>query len=62
MAHDISSYSLTALSKAFKDSLNKSSSIVTLSYIGAERVVQNYNIMGVAKASLECSVNILLTH
>ena len=59
MAHDISSYSLTALSKAFKDSLNTSSSIVTLSYIGAERVVQNYNIMGVAKASLECSVKYL---
>jgi enoyl-[acyl-carrier protein] reductase I len=59
MAHDISSYSLTAISKAFKDSLNKSSSIVTLSYIGAERVVQNYNIMGVAKASLECSVKYL---
>jgi len=59
MAHDISSYSLTALSKAFKDNLNRSSSIITLSYIGAERVVQNYNIMGLAKASLECSVKYL---
>ena len=59
MAHDISSYSLTALTKAFKDNLNKSSSIITLSYIGAERVVQNYNIMGLAKASLECSVKYL---
>ena len=59
MAHDISSYSLTALAKAFKDNLNRSSSIITLSYIGAERVVQNYNIMGLAKASLECSVKYL---
>ena len=59
IAHDISSYSLTALAKAFKDNLNKSSSIITLSYIGAERVVQNYNIMGLAKASLECSVKYL---
>ena len=59
MAHDISSYSLTALTKAFKDNLNRSSSIITLSYIGAERVVQNYNIMGLAKASLECSVKYL---
>ena len=59
MAHDISSYSLTALAKAFKNNLNRSSSIITLSYIGAERVVQNYNIMGLAKASLECSVKYL---
>ncbi len=59
VAHDISSYSLTALAKAFKDNLNRSSSIITLSYIGAERVVQNYNIMGLAKASLECSVKYL---
>ena len=59
MAHDVSTYSLTALAKAFKDNLNRSSSIITLSYIGAERVVQNYNIMGLAKASLECSVKYL---
>ena len=59
MAHDISSYTLTALAKAFRDNLNKSSSIITLSYIGAERVIQNYNIMGLAKASLECSVKYL---
>ena len=55
-AHDISSYSLTALCKAFENNLNDSSSIVTLSYIGAQKVVQNYNIMGLAKASLETSV------
>ncbi len=38
MAHDISSYSLTALAKAFKDNLNKSASLITLSYIGAEKL------------------------
>jgi len=55
-AHDISSYSLTALCKAFEKNLNESASIITLSYIGAQKVVQNYNIMGLAKASLEASV------
>lgn len=59
VAHDISAYSLTALCKIFKDSLNESSSVVTLSYIGAQRVVQNYNVMGIAKASLESSVKYL---
>jgi enoyl-[acyl-carrier protein] reductase I len=59
MAHDISSYTLTALAKAFRDNLNRSSSIITLSYIGSERVIQNYNVMGLAKASLECSVKYL---
>ena len=58
-AHDISSYSLTALCKAFENNLNESSSIITLSYIGAQKVVQNYNIMGLAKASLETSVRYL---
>ena len=53
LAHDISSYSFTALAKAFKDDLNEAASLVTLSYIGSNRVVQNYNVMGVAKASLE---------
>ena len=56
LAHDISSYSFTALAKAFKDSLNEAASLVTLSYIGSNKVVQNYNVMGVAKASLESSV------
>ena len=56
VAHDVSSYSFTALAKSFKDNLNESSSLVTLSYIGSQRVVQNYNLMGVAKASLETSV------
>lgn len=56
VAHDVSSYSFTALAKAFRDNLNDSASLVTLSYIGSNKVVQNYNIMGVAKASLESSV------
>ncbi|MEC8077767.1 MAG: enoyl-ACP reductase [Pseudomonadota bacterium] len=56
VAHDVSAYSFTALAKSFKDNLNESSSLVTLSYIGSRRVVQNYNLMGVAKASLETSV------
>ena len=56
VAHDVSAYSFTALAKSFKDNLNESSSLVTLSYIGSRRVVQNYNLMGVAKASLESSV------
>ena len=56
LAHDISSYSFTALAKAFKDDLNQAASLVTLSYIGSNKVVQNYNVMGVAKASLESSV------
>ena len=56
VAHDVSAYSFPALAKSFKDNLNESSSLVTLSYIGSRRVVQNYNLMGVAKASLETSV------
>lgn len=55
-AHDISSYSFTALAKAFRDNLNEAASLVTLSYIGSNKVIQNYNVMGVAKASLESSV------
>ena len=47
---------LLPLLKVFKDCLNDSASLVTLSYIGSKKVVQNYNLMGVAKASLESSV------
>ena len=56
IAHDISSYSFTALAKFFKDYLNNNASLITLSYIGSQKVVENYNLMGVAKASLESSV------
>ncbi|MGM0844334.1 MAG: enoyl-ACP reductase FabI [Bacillota bacterium] len=59
LAHNISSYSLTAVAKEAKDLMSEGGSIVTLTYIGGERVLENYNIMGVAKASLEASVKYL---
>src|SRR5687768_7156536 len=58
-AHDISSYSFAALAKAAVPLLQKNSSLVTLTYLGSERVVPNYNTMGLAKASLEASVRYL---
>jgi enoyl-[acyl-carrier protein] reductase I len=59
IAHDISAYSLIALSKAALPLMNAGGSIITLSYYGAEKVVPNYNVMGVAKASLEAAVRYL---
>ena len=59
IAHDVSVYTFTALAKAFRDDLNEKASLITLSYIGANKVVQNYNVMGIAKASLESSVKYL---
>ena len=59
LAHDISAYSLVAVSKAVKPLLAEGGSILTLTYLGGERVVKNYNIMGVAKASLDASVKYL---
>ncbi|MBN1516978.1 enoyl-ACP reductase [Candidatus Sumerlaeota bacterium] len=59
VAHDISAYSLTAVVQAAGDRLKKQSSVVTMSYLGAERVVPNYNVMGVAKSALESSVRYL---
>jgi len=58
IAHDISSYSFVALAKAARQAgmLHEGSSLLTLSYLGAERVLQNYNVMGLAKASLESNV------
>ncbi|HUQ75969.1 MAG TPA: enoyl-ACP reductase FabI [Burkholderiales bacterium] len=55
-AHDISSYSFPALAKAARPMLSKNASLLTLTYLGAERVVPNYNTMGLAKASLEAAV------
>ncbi len=55
-AHDISSYSFAALARAALPLLQKNASLVTLTYLGAERVVPNYNTMGLAKASLEAAV------
>lgn len=58
-AMDISVYSFTAIARQFLPILNEGSSLLTLSYYGAEKVVYNYNIMGVAKAALEASVKYL---
>jgi enoyl-[acyl-carrier protein] reductase I len=55
-AHDISSYSFPALAKAALPMLSKNAALLTLTYLGAERVVPNYNTMGLAKASLEAAV------
>jgi enoyl-[acyl-carrier protein] reductase I len=60
IAHEVSAYSLTAVAKrALPLMEGRHGSIVTLSYIGSERVVQNYNVMGIAKAALEASVRYL---
>ncbi|MEZ5355326.1 MAG: enoyl-ACP reductase [Bryobacteraceae bacterium] len=59
LAHDVSAYSLVALSRALAPLMANGGSIVTLSYLGAVRVVQNYNVMGVAKAALESCVRYL---
>jgi enoyl-[acyl-carrier protein] reductase I len=62
MAHDISSYSLTALARAslpFMQGQGRTGSIVTLSYLGAVRSIPSYNVMGLAKASLEANVRFL---
>ncbi len=59
LAHNISSYSLTAVAKEAKELMTDGGSIVTLTYLGGERVMQNYNVMGVAKASLDASVRYL---
>ena len=58
-AHDISAYSFPALAKAALPLLRRNSALLTLTYLGAERVVPNYNTMGLAKASLEASVRYL---
>lgn len=60
IAHDISAYSFPALVKAALPMLEgRASSVLTLTYLGAEKAVPNYNTMGVAKASLEASVRYL---
>ena len=59
LAHNISSYSLTAIAKEARGIMTEGGSIVTLTYLGGERVVSNYNVMGVAKASLDASVKYL---
>jgi enoyl-[acyl-carrier protein] reductase I len=59
IAHDVSVYSLIAVSRAAAPLMTESGSIITLTYFGAEKVVPNYNVMGVAKASLEATVRYL---
>jgi len=59
LALDISAYSLVAMAREARPYLHRGSSIITLSYYGAEKVVTNYNVMGVAKAALEASVRYL---
>ena len=59
LALDVSAYSLVALVREARPLLRQGSSVLTLSYYGAEKVVANYNVMGVAKAALEASVRYL---
>ena len=59
MAHDISAYSLVALAREVAPLMTNGGSIVSMSYYGAEKVVPHYNVMGVAKASLEASTRYL---
>ena len=59
IALDVSAYSLVGLARAFKPLMRPGASIVSLSYYGSEKVVRNYNVMGVAKAALECSTRYL---
>ncbi len=59
IAHDISAYSFPALAKAASPMLSDKASLLTLTYLGSDRIVPNYNTMGLAKASLEASVRYL---
>ncbi len=60
IAHDISSYSLAALAKAARPLMGgRGGAVLTLSYLGAERALSSYNVMGLAKASLEANVRYL---
>src|SRR5579862_2349403 len=59
LAQNVSAYSLVAMSRAVAPLMTNGGSIMTLTYIGATRAVQNYNVMGVAKASLEASMRYL---
>ncbi|MCD5325067.1 MULTISPECIES: enoyl-ACP reductase FabI [Pontibacillus] len=58
-AQDTSAYSLIAVAKASRPFMTEGGSIIAMSYLGAERVVEGYNVMGIAKASLEATVKYL---
>ncbi|GAB2024038.1 enoyl-ACP reductase FabI [Lactovum odontotermitis] len=59
LAQDVSAYSLLAVAKAAKPLLKAGGGIVTLTYMGSERAIPNYNVMGIAKAALEAAVRYL---
>lgn len=59
LAQEVSSYSLIAVARAVAPVMTEGGSIMTLSYLGSQRVMTNYNVMGVAKAALEASVRYL---
>jgi enoyl-[acyl-carrier protein] reductase I len=59
LAHDISAYSLVAVTNEARTLMTEGGSVVTLTYLGGKRVIPNYNVMGVAKAALEMSVRYL---
>lgn len=59
LAMDVSAFSLVAVCKAFEGLLNPGASVLTMTYYGSQKVITNYNVMGVAKAALEASVRYL---
>lgn len=59
LAHEVSAWSLVGVSKAIAPLMTEGGAIITMSYLGAVRVLENYNVMGVAKAALESSVRYL---
>ena len=59
VAHDVSSYSFTAMAKEAKPILNVNSALLTLTYLGSIQTMPNYNVMGLAKASLEANTRFL---
>ncbi len=59
LAQDISAYSLVAVTRHARPLMTEGGSVITMTYLGGERVIQNYNVMGVAKAALDASVKYL---
>jgi len=59
LALDVSAFSLVALCKGFEPLLGPDASVMTMTYLGSSKVIPSYNVMGVAKAALECSVRYL---
>ena len=59
LAQEVSSYSLVGVARALSPLMTEGGSLTTLTYLGSTRVVQNYNVMGVAKAALEASMRYL---